>query len=132
MGLVVASAAASSLIVGAIARFLLPQVSWQAEETHCAVPPAAISWDLRRVFAVPGQRNLGIMGRAFDLLPGGTMLNATCIHRGVIGVTVKMLSATKAEIINSEPVIMTRGETTPDDLVPWQEELLEAFQAQPD
>ena len=60
------------------------------------------------------------------------MLNATCIHRGVIGVTVKMLSATKAEIINSEPVIMTRGETTPDDLVPWQEELLEAFQAQPD
>ena len=59
------------------------------------------------------------------------MLNATCIHRGVVGVTVKMLSATKVEIMNFEPVIMTRGETTPDDLAPWQEDLLEAFQAQP-
>ncbi len=71
------------------------------------------------------------MGRAFDLLPGGTMLNASCIHRGVVGVTVKIISATKAEIVNSEPVIMTRGDTLPDDLVPWREELLEAFQAQP-
>jgi hypothetical protein len=95
------------------------------------VPTAAISWDLQRVFAVPGKRNLGIMGCAFDLLPGGTMLNATCIHRGVVGVTVKIISATKAEIINSEPVIMTRGETTPDDLVPWHDELLDAFHAQP-
>ena len=71
------------------------------------------------------------MGRAFDLLPGGTMFNAACIHRGIVGVTVKMVSATRAEIVNSEPVIMARGETAPDDIVPWQEELLEAFQAQP-
>jgi hypothetical protein len=42
-----------------------------------------------------------------------------------------MVSATNAEIINSEPVIMTRGDTLLDDLVPWQEELLEAFHAQP-
>lgn len=59
------------------------------------------------------------------------MANASCIHRGIVGVTVKMLSATKAEIINFEPVIMARGETVPDDLVPWEEELLEAFHAQP-
>jgi hypothetical protein len=71
------------------------------------------------------------MGRAFDLLPGGTMINAPCIHRGVVGVTVKMVSATKAQIINSEPVIMAREDTSPKDLVPWQEELLESFQAQP-
>ena len=95
------------------------------------MPTAAFSWSVQRVFAVPGKRNLGIMGRAFDLLPGGTMINASCIHRGVVGVTVKIISATKAEIINSEPVIMTRGDTLPDDLVPWQEELLEAFQGQP-
>jgi hypothetical protein len=95
------------------------------------VPTAAFSWGVQRVFAVPGKRGLGIMGRAFDLLPGGTMLNAPCIHRGVVGVRVKMVSATKAEIINSEPVIMARGETTPDDLVPWQEELLRSFQLQP-
>ena len=83
------------------------------------------------MFAVPGRSDVGIMGRAFDLLPGGTMLNAPCIHRGVVGVTVKMLSATKDEIINSDPVIMTHGDTLLDDLAPWQEELLEAFQAQP-
>jgi hypothetical protein len=59
------------------------------------------------------------------------MLNAPCIHRGVVGVTVKMLSATKAEIVNSEPVIMTRENTSPEDLVPWQEELLQSFQLQP-
>ena len=95
------------------------------------MPTAAFSWSIQRVFTVPGKRGLGIMGRAFDLLPGGTMLNAPCIHRGVVGVTVKMLSATKDEIINSDPVIMTRGDTLLDDLAPWQEELLEAFQAQP-
>jgi hypothetical protein len=59
------------------------------------------------------------------------MINAPCIHRGVVGVTVKMLSATKAEIVNSEPVIMTRENTSPEDLVPWQEELLQSFQLQP-
>jgi hypothetical protein len=95
------------------------------------VPTAAFSWSVQRVFAVPSKRGIGIMGRAFDLLPGGTMLNAPCIHRGVVGVRVKMVSATNAEIINSEPVIMTRGDTLLDDLVPWQEELLEAFHAQP-
>ena len=95
------------------------------------MPTAAFSWSIQRVFAVPGKRSLGIMGRAFDLLPGGTMLNAPCIHRGVVGVTVEILSTTRAEIINSEPVIMTRGDTLPDDLVPWKEELLEAFQGQP-
>ena len=127
----VARAAASSLIVGAIGFSVLPQISRQTGETHRVVPPTAISWDLQRVFAVPGNRNLGIMGRAFDLLPGGTMLNAHCIHRGVVGVTVKIISATNAEIINSEPVIMARGDTLPDDLVSWKEELLEAFQGQP-
>ena len=95
------------------------------------MPTAAFSWSIQRVFAVPGKPGLGIMGRAVDLLPGGTMLNAPCIHRGVVGVKVKILSTTRAEIINSEPVIMTRGDTLPDDLVPWQEELIEAFQAQP-
>ncbi len=130
----VASAAASSLIVGGWGHHGLPAAldfPASSSKARDAVPPAAISWDLQRVFAVPGKRNLGIMGRAFDLLPGGTMINAPCIHRGVVGVTVKMLSATKAEIVNCEPVIMTRGETTPDDLVPWQEELLESFQTQP-
>lgn len=59
------------------------------------------------------------------------MANASCIHRGIVGVTVRMLSATKAEIINFVPVIMARGETVPDDLAPWHDELLEAFHAQP-
>ena len=95
------------------------------------MPTAAFSWSIQRVFTVPGKRGLGIMGRAFDLLPGGTMLNAPCIHRGVVGMTVKILSTTRAEIINSEPVIMARGDTLPADLVPWQEELIEAFQGQP-
>lgn len=95
------------------------------------MPTAAFSWDVQRVFAVPGRSDVGIMGRAFDLLPGGTMINAPCIHRGVVGVTVKMLSATKAEIVNSEPVIMTRENTSPEDLVPWQQELLQSFQLQP-
>ena len=95
------------------------------------MPTAAFSWSVQRVFPVPGRSDVGIMGRAFDLLPGGTMLNAPRIHRGVVGVTVKMLSATKAEIINSEPVIMTREDTSPKDLVPWQEELLRSFQLQP-
>jgi hypothetical protein len=133
MGLAVASAAASSLIVGvgAITVYLLP-LDFPASSSNArdTMPTAAFSWDVQRVFPVPGRSDVRIMGRAFDLLPGGTMINAPCIHRGVVGVTVKMLSATKAEIVNSEPVIMTRGETTPDDLVPWQEELLETFQAQ--
>jgi len=126
----VASAAASSRIVGAIALLVLSQVSRQAEKTHRAVPFAAIAWDLERVFPIEGKRNLGLMGRAFDLLPGGTMVNAHCIHRGIVGVTVRMLSSTKAEIINFEPVIMARGETVPADLEPWHDELLEAFHAQ--
>lgn len=94
------------------------------------MPTAAISWDLERVFPLEGKRNLGILGRAFDLLPGGTMFSAPCINRGIVGVTVKMISSTKAEIINFEPIIITRAETTPDDLAPWHDELLEGFHAQ--
>jgi len=95
------------------------------------VPTAAFSWDIQRVFTVPGREDIGVMGRAFDLLPGGTMFSASCIHRGVVGVMVKMLSDTKAEVINCEPVIMTRGDTSPEDLAPWTEELLRSFQLQP-
>jgi hypothetical protein len=96
-----------------------------------AVPTAVIAWDIERVFPLEGKRNLGIMGRAFDLLPGGTMFSAACIQRGIVGVTVKMISSTKAEIINFEPVIMARADTDPRDLEEWQEELLEGFHAQP-
>jgi hypothetical protein len=95
------------------------------------VPTAVIAWDLQRVFPVEGKRNLGIMGRAFDLLPGGTMFSASCILRGIVGVTVKMISDTKAEIINFEPVIMARADTDSKDLEEWRDELLAAFQAQP-
>jgi hypothetical protein len=95
------------------------------------VPTAVIAWDIERVFPFQGKRNLGIMGRAFDLLPGGTMFSAACIQRGIVGVTVKMISSTKAEIINFEPVIMARADTDPRDLEEWQEELLEGFHAQP-
>jgi hypothetical protein len=38
---------------------------------------------------------------------------------------------TKAKIINCEPVIMTRENTSPEDLEPWAEELLQSFQLQP-
>jgi hypothetical protein len=79
------------------------------------------------VFAVPGRSDVGIMGRAFDLLPGGSMFSASCIHRGVVGVTVKILSDTRVQIINYEPVIMTRESTSPEDLAPWTEELLQSF-----
>jgi hypothetical protein len=128
---VVASAAASSRIEGAIDQFMLLQLSRQAQATPAAtVPTAAISWDLEQVFPLKGRRHLGIMGRAFDLLPGGTMFSAACIHRGIVGVMVKMISSTKAEIVNFAPIIIARADTTAEDLEPWHNELLEAFHAQ--
>lgn len=57
------------------------------------------------------------------------MFSASCILRGIVGVTVKMISSTKAEIVNFEPVIMAREDTNPTDLEQWREELLEAFHA---
>jgi len=95
------------------------------------VPTAAFAWDHERVFPLKGKRGLGIMGRAFDLLPGGTMFSASCILRGIVGVTVKLVSSTKAEIINFEPVIMAREDTDPKDLEEWHAELLKAFHTQP-
>jgi hypothetical protein len=95
------------------------------------VPIAAISWDLQRIFPLEDRRDLAIMGRAFDLLPGATMFSASCIQRGIVGVTVKMVTSTKAEIINFEPVIMARADTDPKDLEEWHAELVEAFYAQP-
>jgi hypothetical protein len=59
------------------------------------------------------------------------MFSAPCILRGIVGVTVKMVTSTKAEIINFEPVIMAREDTDPKDLEQWREELLEAFNTQP-
>jgi hypothetical protein len=94
------------------------------------VPTAAISWDHQRIFPIEDRRGLAVMGRAFDLLPGGTMFSASCILRGIVGVTVKMISNTKAEIVNFEPVVMARGDTDPNDLEEWHAELLEAFHAQ--
>ena len=127
----VANAAASSRIFGAIACSCSLRFPGKLRHTRRDVPTAAISWDLQRVFPIEGKRDLGIMGRAFDLLPGGTMFSASCIQRGIVGVTVKMISSTKAEIINFEPVIMARGDTEPKDLEEWHDELLEAFHAQP-
>ena len=95
------------------------------------MPRALISWDLERLFPMEGKKNLGIMGRAFDLLPGGTMFSASCIQRGIVGVTVKMISATRAEIINFEPVILPRCDTEAGELAEWEDELLEAFHALP-
>ena len=94
------------------------------------MPTAAFSWDLERVFPFEGRPGLGIMGRAFDLLPGGTMFSAPCIHRGIVGITVKMITSTKAEVVNFEPIIIARGDTRPDDLAPWHDELLNAYHAQ--
>jgi hypothetical protein len=59
------------------------------------------------------------------------MFSASCILRGIVGVTVKMITNAKAEIINFEPVILARCDTDPKDLEQWREELLEAFHAQP-
>ena len=59
------------------------------------------------------------------------MFSAPCIHRGIVGITVAIISDSKAEIINFEPVIIARTGTTPDDLKPWSDELLKAFHAQP-
>jgi hypothetical protein len=59
------------------------------------------------------------------------MFSAPCILRGIVGVTVKMITNAKAEIINFEPVILARCDTDPKDLEQWREELLEAFHAQP-
>ena len=59
------------------------------------------------------------------------MFSAPCILRGIVGVTVKMVNSTKAEIINFEPVIMAREDTDPKDLEEWHAELLEAFHTQP-
>jgi hypothetical protein len=59
------------------------------------------------------------------------MFSAPCILRGIVGVTVKIVSSTKAEIINFEPVIMAWEDTDPKDLEQWREELLEAFHTQP-
>jgi hypothetical protein len=95
------------------------------------VPSAVIAWDFERVFLLEGKRGLGIMGRAFDLLPGGTMFSASCILRGIVGVTVKMISSSKAEVVNFEPVIIAREDTDPKDFEEWHAELLEAFHTQP-
>jgi hypothetical protein len=59
------------------------------------------------------------------------MFSAPCILRGIVGVTVKMITSTKAEIINFEPVILARCDTDPKDLEQWREELLAAFHTQP-
>jgi hypothetical protein len=59
------------------------------------------------------------------------MFSAPCILRGIVGVTVKIVSGTKAEIINFEQVIMAREDTDPKDLEEWHAELLEAFHSQP-
>jgi len=59
------------------------------------------------------------------------MFSASCILRGIVGVTVKIVSSTKAEIINFEPVIMAREDTDPKDLEEWHAELLKAFHTQP-
>jgi hypothetical protein len=108
-----------------------PRFPGKLKHTPSAVPTAVFAWDHERVFPLKGKRGLGIMGRAFDLLPGGTMFSAPCILRGIVGVTVKMVSGTKAEIINFEPVIMAREDTDPKDLEEWHAELLEAFHTQP-
>jgi hypothetical protein len=94
------------------------------------MPTACISWDLQRVFAIE-TGDASIMGRAFDLLPGGTMFSASCIQRGIVGVKVKMLSATRAEIIDFHPVIIPRSDTKADELEHWRDELLESFHALP-
>jgi len=58
------------------------------------------------------------------------MFSASCILRGIVGVTVKIISSSKAEVVNFEPVVIAREDTDPKDLEEWHAELLEAFHTQ--
>jgi hypothetical protein len=59
------------------------------------------------------------------------MFSASCILRGIVGVPVKVISSSKAEVVNFEPVVIAREDTDPKDLEEWHAELLEAFHTQP-
>jgi hypothetical protein len=105
-------------------------------------PVECIAWGEPEAFRVedlaesttPSPDGLLLWGREFDLLPTGTMANAHLMLHGILGVPARGIGATQMEIgatqmeITDDRVLMvgTRGTNT-DDLIPYQDLLLQLF-----
>lgn len=90
--------------------------------------PVSFAWGNPSVFEVNGAP---VWGCQFELLPGGSMMNATCILLGVVGQPASLDDDGAEPIYRTVPggnlAIWSTADTEPSDLVPFQEEILQSY-----
>jgi|GEM_PF-1942910 hypothetical protein len=90
--------------------------------------PVCLAWGQPSVFAVDQDT---IWGCQFELLPGGSMINAPCTLHGVIGLQAAPDPDAAEPIYRTVPgaqlAIWASAETEPDDLMPHQAEILQSY-----
>lgn len=86
----------------------------------------SIAWGQMSLYEVPGGGH--VWGREFQILPAGTMAQATGMLHGLIGADARPLDGGRAEVRTGSPVKLygCRGTET-GDLMAYQNELCEAF-----
>lgn len=78
------------------------------------------------MFDVDGQ--LLIQGRRFEVLPDGTMLKASGVLSGIVGLALRQVTATKLEVMDSRLTMIGWAGTSRESLLPLSKEIGEAYQ----
>jgi hypothetical protein len=85
-----------------------------------------LAWGELLLFQLPDGEHL--YGREFELLPAGTMFAAAVILHGLAGVPASVGSDNVARVAaDADPVIWALRGTESDELVPYQDDVLEGF-----
>lgn len=90
--------------------------------------PVCFAWGTPSVFEVNDQT---IWGCQFEILPGGSMLNAPCTLTGVIGLAATADPYAAEPIYRTVPgaslAIYAAGNTEPWELVMHQEQIVQSY-----
>lgn len=90
--------------------------------------PICLAWGQPSVFAV---NDATIWGCQFELLPGGSMINAPCTLRGVVGMAAAQdpdgAEPIYRTVLGAPLVIYADADTQPADLGHYKDQILQSY-----
>lgn len=84
-----------------------------------------IAWGALDTFDIGDQ--MVVQGRRFDLLPAGTMLQASGVLHGVMGLPLRQIGPAKFEVLGASFALVGWAGTPRESLLPFAEQILAAY-----
>ena len=85
-----------------------------------------IAWGPLETFDIGGQ--MVVQGRRFDLLPAGTMLKASGMLHGIMGLPLRRVGPAKLEVMDASFALVGWDGTPRETLAPFADQILAAYQ----